>query len=61
MIEEADNFFIEQIKNPKPSENAKSWHKAVKNFCHYNKKSTLLNPNRGPIANITEWKEAENN
>jgi len=32
----------------------------VKNFCHYNKKSTLLNLDRGPIANTIEWKEAEN-
>ena len=59
MIQEADKYFNEQIRNTKPSGDAKNWHKAVKNFCHYNKKSTMLNLDRGPVADIVEWRLAE--
>ena len=61
MISQADEFFTNQIKNIKPSEDAKNWHRNVKNFSHYSVKSTLLNLKRGPVANITQWKEAEQN
>ena len=55
----ADSYFAENVLNPEIKTDPRNWHKSLQIFSRYKNNTGLLNTTSGPVADIHQWKEAQ--